>query len=77
MRTSLNWKSLASKGSIFPSDLIKEYLSSSKDKKLSLAPQETEDSNLLLEILTVNIFLIEREALSKLTSAILILGSTV
>ena len=62
---------------MLPSDLIKEYLSSSNAKKDSLDPQETSLANLLLVILTVKDFLIERDAAFKSTSAIWFLGSIV
>ena len=54
---------------------MREYLSSSNAKKLSLAPQETAEDNLLLVILTVKDFLIESDALVKSTSATLVVGS--
>ena len=45
-------KSPSLNASVWPSDLIKEYLSSSNAKKVSLDPQETAEDNLLPDILT-------------------------
>ena len=44
--------------SVCPSDLIKEYLSSSNAKKVSLDPAETASDKVPLVILTVYVFLI-------------------
>ena len=70
-------KSPLSNASVWPSDLIKEYLSSSNAKKVSLDPQETAEANLLPVILTVNVFLIDIDASVKSTLEILVLGRTV
>ena len=70
-------KSPSSNASVCPSDLIKVYLSSSNPKKLSLEPQETGVANLLPEIFTVYVFLIEIDASVKSTFEILVFGSLV
>ena len=53
---------------MLPSTRTNEYLSSSNGRKNSLDPAETDCANLLFTILTVNTFLIERDALVKSTS---------
>ena len=63
--------------SVVPSDLINEYLSSSKGKNVSLVPALTRVDNWFKEILTVNNFLIVREALVKSTEEILFFGNFV
>ena len=70
-------KSPLSKGSTVPSDLVKEYLSSSNAKKVSLDPQDTAEANLLDVILTVYVFLIEIDASVKSTLETLVFGSSV
>ena len=63
--------------SVEPSDLISEYLSSSKGKNVSFVPALTGDDNSFDTILTVNDFLIVRFALVKSTLEILFFGSFV
>ena len=63
--------------SVEPSDLINEYLSSSKGKNVSFVPALTGDDSWFDAILTVNNFLIVRFALVKSTLEILFFGSLV
>ena len=60
--------------SVVPSDLIRAYLSSSNGRKVSLSPAVTDDDSVLLEILTVNSFLIEILADVRSRVAILFFG---
>ena len=62
--------------SVVPSDLIKEYLSSSNAKNVSLVPAVgvVEESSCPLVILTVKVFLIVNVASVKSTSEIEVLG---
>ena len=63
--------------SVVPSDLINEYLSSSKGRNVSSVPAVTGVDNWFPEILTVNDFLIVREALVKSIEEILFFGNVV
>ena len=65
--------------SVVPSDLIKEYLSSSNAKNVSLVPAVgvVEESSCPLVILTVKVFLIVNVASVKSTSEIEVLGKWV
>ena len=65
------------KTSVDPSDLINEYLSSSKGKKNSLGPALTGTDNSFDAILTTKDFLIVKFALVKSTLEILFFGSFV
>ena len=63
--------------SVEPSDLINEYLSSSKGKNVSFVPATTEAESWFDAILTVNDFLIDKTAFVKSTEEILFFGSFV
>ena len=67
------------RSSVVPSARIKLYLSSSKGKNVSLSPAWTAVDNSSADalIVTLNTFLIDKDALSNVTSDITVLGKGV
>ena len=74
-----NWTWSEVNGSVVPSDLVNEYLSSSNGKNVSFSPAVgmVPPSIWLFAILTVNTFLIVIDAFVKSTVAILCFGKNV